>query len=349
MCAIRPRFRSWLLTLVAVAFVGGIFDTGATHAETIGEFYRGKTISIVLYTTSGSIYDTYARLLARFLPEYIPGHPFVLIKYMPGAGGVLAARYLAEAAPRDGTTIAGLSPTLIFEPLISGNATNVDFLKFGWLGSLAESTGVYVSWRTSKVKTAHDLFKRQMLIAGTGAAAETTITTKAINGILGTKIKLVQGYAGSVAGLLALERGEVDGGFPTLEALHTLHPEWLRDNTLNLLFQTRQVPDPEIVDVPTVMTLAATEDQRKDLQFLFPRNAFGRPYATPPGIPADRLKTLQAAFAGAASDPKLRAETTKLGIPLTPTSAEDLTRTIKEKYATPTDVVERVRRLIATE
>ena len=335
MCAIRPRFRLWLLALVAVAFVYSSFHTGSTHAEAIDDFYRGKTITIVLYTTSGSIYDTYARLLARFLPEYIPGHPFVLIKYMPGAGGVLAARYLAEVAPRDGTTIAGLSPTLIFEPLISANATNVDFLKFGWLGSLAESTGVYVSWKTSKVKTAHDLFERQMLIAGTGAAAETTIATKAVNGILGTKIKLVQGYVGSVAGLLALERGEVDGGFPTLEALHTLHPEWLRDSTLNLLFQTRQVPDPEIVDVPTVMALAATEDQRKDLQFLFPRNAFGRPYATPPGVPADRLRTLQAAFAAAASDRKLRAETTKLGIPVRPTSAEDLVNTIKEKYATP--------------
>src|SRR5205807_5170239 len=126
-------------------------------------------------------------------------------------------------------------------------------------------------------------------------------------------------------------------------------PEWLRGNALNLLFQARQVPDPEIMDVPTVTDLAGTEDQRKDLQFLFPRNAFGRPYATPPGIPATRLKILQDAFAAAADDPELRAEMAKLGIPVTPTTAEALANAINEKYATPADVVERVRKLIATE
>jgi len=343
-----PRLRSLLFAVLWAVFAFGALG-GHGLAQEIESFYRGKTITIVLYTTSGSIYDTYARLLARFLPAYIPGHPSVLIKYMPGAGGLLAARYLAEVAPSDGTTIGGLSPTLIFEPLLSANAANVDFLKFGWLGSIAESTGVYVSWKTSKVKTARDLFEHEMLIAGTGAAAETTITTRAIDGILGIKIKLVEGYAGSVAGLLALERGEVDGGYPTLEALHTLHPDWLRERTLNLLFQTRQVPDPEIADVPTVMTLAANEDQRKDLQFLFPRNAFGRPYATPPGVPAKRLKMLQDAFAAAVNDPALHAETTKLEIPVTLTGGDELAGTIKEKYATPANVIERVRKFIATE
>lgn len=343
-----PRFRSWLLTFLVTTLACGSVDTSA-RAQTSEPFYQGKTITLVLFTTSGSIYDTYARLLARFLPAHIPGHPSVLIKYLPGAGGVLAARNLAEVAPRNGTTIGGLSPALIFEPLLSSNASNVDFLKFGWLGSMSESTAIYISGKTSKVRTARDLFEHEMLVAGTGAAAETTIITKAIDGILGTRIKLIQGYAGSVAGVLAFERGEVDGGFFTLEALHTLRPDWLRDKTLNLLFQTRQVADPEIADVPTVTSLASSDDQRRDLQFLFPRNAFGRPYATPPGVPADRLKILQDAFAATVNDPGLRAETDKLKIPTMLTRADELAATIREKYATPPEVVERVRRFIAKE
>jgi tripartite-type tricarboxylate transporter receptor subunit TctC len=341
------RFRSWLLTLPVLALAGSV-HTGV-RAQAGEPFYQGKTITIVLFTTSGSIYDTYARLLARFLPAHIPGHPSVLVKYMPGAGGVLAARNLAEVAPRDGTTIGGLSPSLIFEPLLSSNASNVDFLKFGWLGSMAESTAIYASGKASKVRTARDLFTQEMLIPGTGAAAETTIVTKAIDGILGTRIKLIQGYAGSVAGLLAFERGEVDGLFPTLEALQTLRPTWLRDGTLKVLFQTRQVPDPEIADVPTVLSLASTEGQRKDLQFMFPRNAFGRPFATPPGVPPDRLKLLQDAFAATVADPALRFETDKLKIPLMLTNADELAATIRKKYATPPEVVERVRQFIAKE
>jgi tripartite-type tricarboxylate transporter receptor subunit TctC len=330
------------------AIVAAVLMLGVSggRAQSADSFYQGKTVTIVLFTTAASIYDTYARLLARYLPKHIPGHPAVLIKYMPGAGGVLAARHLAEVAARDGTAIGGLSPALIFEPLLSGGAVNVDFLKFGWLGSMSDSTAVYVSWKTAPVKTARDLFQRDLLIPGTGAASETTIISRALNGILGIRLRVIQGYAGAVAGLIALERGEVDGAFPTLEALHTSHPDWLSDGSLNFLFQTRQVPDPELAEVPTVMSLAASESQRKDLQFLFPRNAFGRPFATPPEVPADRLKGLQEGFAAAVNDPELRAEAEKLHIPIRLTSGHELAATIQEKYATPADVVERVRRFV---
>jgi tripartite-type tricarboxylate transporter receptor subunit TctC len=343
------RFATMTATMVSAALAFCAWPASRVAAQTVEDFYQGKTITIVLFTTSGSIYDTYARLVARFMPKHMPGHPALLIKYMPGAGGVLAARHLAEIAPRDGTVIGGLSQVLVFEPLLGSNASNVDFLKFGWLGSISESTPVYVSWKTSKVKTARDLFEHEMLIAGTGAAAETTIITRALDGILGLKVKLIQGYSGSVAGLLALERGEVDGGFPTLEALRTLHPDWLTNGALNFLFQTRQIPDPEIAEVPTAMSLATNDQQRKDLQFLLPRNAFGRPYMTPPGIPADRLKALQQAFADTVNDPELTVEAAKLHIPVRLTSGEEVTATVKEKYATPAEVVERVRRFIPKE
>jgi tripartite-type tricarboxylate transporter receptor subunit TctC len=342
LAGLRPS-RSPLLLAAAIAALGSMATPA--RAQSVEEFYRGKTVSIVLFTTPGSIYDTYARLLSRHLPKHLPGQPTVVVRNMSGAGGLQAARHLAEAAPRDGTTIGGVSRALIFEPLLGKNVAQVDYRKFGWLGSMSQSTAVYVSWKErSKIKTAEDLFSQELMIAGTGAAAETTIITTAINGILGTKIKLVQGYAGSVAGLLALERGEVDGGFPTMEALKTVHPDWLREGKLNFLFQTRQVPDPEIASVPTVISLARNEEQRKDLLFLFPRDAFGRPYVTPPGLPADRLKALQNAFAATVTDPEVKAETTKLRIPLALTSGDELEAIVREMYATPAEVVERVRR-----
>lgn len=341
---LRLSRSKWLTVLFAAIAAWGLTATGA-HAQSAQEFYKGKTISIVLFTTPGSIYDTYARLLSRYLSKHVPGQPMVVVRNMSGAGGLQAARHLAEVAPRDGTTIGGLSRALIFEPLLGKNVAQVDYLKFGWLGSMSQSTAVYVSWKgRSKVETAQDLFHQELLIPGTGAAAETTIITTAINGILGTKMKLVQGYAGSVAGLLALERGEVDGGFPTLEALKTVHPDWLRDGKLNMLFQTRPTPDPEIASVPTVISLARTDDQRADLRFLFPRDAFGRPYVTPPGVPADRLKALQNAFAATVRDPEVIAETAKLKIPLALTSGNELATIVRESYATPAEVVERVRR-----
>ena len=135
------------------------------------------------------------------------------------------------------------------------------------------------------------------LVPGTGAASETTVVTSVLNAVLGTKIKLIQGYAGQPrAAFLAMEQGEVDGGFPNLDTLKTLYPEWIPDHKLNLLFQTRKVPDPELAQVPTAISLARTDQQRKVLEFMFPRDTIGRPFMTPPGVPADRLKALQDAF-----------------------------------------------------
>lgn len=181
-----PISRAILCAAIALPTASG------AQAQSIEAFYKGKTISIILFTAPGSIYDTYARLLSRYLPRHLAGQPTVIVKSMPGAGGLRAARHLNEVAPRDGTTIGGLSRALIFEPLLGKNVAQVDYRKFGWLGSMSQSTAVYVSWKgRSKVQGAQDLFTHELLIAGTGAASETAVITTAINGIVGTKIKLV--------------------------------------------------------------------------------------------------------------------------------------------------------------
>jgi Tripartite tricarboxylate transporter family receptor len=310
-------------------------------------FYQGKVLDIVVFSTPGGPYDTYARLLATFLSNHIPGAPKVVVENMPGAGGLSAARYLYSEAPKDGTTIGELSQTLVFEPLLGVNAVNLDYTKFGWLGSMSQSTAIYVSWKaSSKVKVAKDLLKRTLLVAGTGAGSETTITSNALNGILGTKIKLIQGYSGSPAALLAMAQGETDGAFPTLESLDTLHADWLRDHKLNLLFQVRQIPDPEIKSVPTVFSLATTDEQRQILQFMFPRDTLGRPFAAPPGVPPARLDLLRRAFDATMRDPGLLSEAKKMNVPIEETDGKGLANVVGDIYGTPKPVIDFVRKFI---
>jgi len=326
----------------AVAILFGLQNA---RAQTVEDFYKGKTITIVEFSVAGGPYDIYARLLAPFLSKHLPGHPTVVVNLMPGAGGLKAARYLYEAAPKDGTTIGELSQTLIFEPLLGNTTGNVAYQKFGWLGSMSQSTALIVAWKTSPVKKAQDLFDHDLMIAGTGAGSETTVVLSALNGILGTRMKIIQGYAGSPAAMVAMEQGEVDGAFPTSDTL-TLHPDWLNDHKVNILIQTRQIPDPAFAQVPTAISLAKTDRQRQDLQFLFPRDTIGRPFMAPPGVPADRLKALQDAFAAAVQDPELIALAKQGKNRIELTRGEDLAKVIKDEYATPANIVADVRAVI---
>jgi hypothetical protein len=196
------------------------------------------------------------------------------------------------------------------------------------------------------VKTAADLLREPLMIAGTGAASETTITSNALNGIVGTKFKLIQGYSGSPAAMHAMEQGETDGAFPTLEALKTTHPEWLTDHKINILFQARRTPDAEMASVPTVMTFARTDAQKKALEFMFPRDTLGRPFLAPPGVPADRLDMLRRAFVDTLSDPTLVADAARMHIPIEPSTWEDLAQVVADEYAAGSDTVAFVRSFI---
>ena len=336
---------------IGVSLLGAVAALAATtvHAQAPEPFYKGKTISIVCFSGPGGPYDTYSRLLARHLGRHIEGQPAVVVRNMPGAGGITAARHIAEVAARDGTVIGSLSRTLIYEPLLGANAAKIDYSKMGWIGSMGQSTAVYVSWHTSRIKTVQDLFQNDLLIAGTGAGSETTVVSSALNGILGTKLKLIHGYDGSPAAMQALESGEVDGGFPTMEGLKTTRPDWIREKKINFLFQARQVPDPELPGVPTANSLAKTDLQMQSLNFIFPRDVIGRPYLTPPGVPAAQLKILQDAFAATMADPELIADAAKINVPIDLTTGADLAKVIGDAYATPRSVIDYVRQFIPKE
>ena len=335
--------------LLALSFVLGCHALTAAAAEPGDPFYKGKTLSLVVFTSPGGAYDTYSRLLSRHLPRHIEGQPTIVVRNMPGAGGVTAARYLAESAPRDGTVMASLSRTLIYDPLLSKNGVKIDYPRFGWLGSMAQSTAVYISWANAKVKKVEDLYTHELLIADTGAASETNVVSSVLNGVLGMKLKLINGYEGSAAALKALEAGEIDGSFPTMEALQTTRPDWIRDKKINILFQTRQKPDLNLPGVPTANSLAKSDTQRQALDFMFPRDVIGRPFAMPPGVAPARLTQLQEAFAAALRDGELVAEAEKMRIPLELTTGGDLAQVIGDAYATPDAIVAHVRQFVGIE
>lgn len=313
-------------------------------ADPVADFYSGKTVSIAVYGIAGSAYDVYARLLSRYMPNHLPGTPSMIVRNIPGAGGLTATRYLYFQAPKDGAVIGSISRGIPFEPLLGDTAVGFDPLKFVWLGSMEKETTIFISWHTSKVKTAQDLFTKDLLLAGTGAGADSEIVSRALNGILHTRIKIISGYQGASAAALALERGEIEGIYWTWNGINTAHPDWLRDLKLNLLFQTRSTPHPALPNVPLVMSLAKTDEQRQELALLFARDPLGRPFLAPPDVPADRVAALKKAFNDSINDPALKAEAAKAKMEIELVTGEEVTDIIRHAYETPKPIVEKVRK-----
>ena len=339
--AVSQSARAAALSILSLMLVST--DGAKVAAQSAEDFFRGKTITMIVYSDAGSSYDTYARVLSRHMPAQIPGQPPMIVKNMVGAGGLTATRFLYNTAPRDGTTLGTISRGIPFEPLLGNTVVEFDALKFIWLGSMSKETTMYVSWHTARVKTAQDLMTTELLLAGTGAGADSEVISQALNGILGTKIKLISGYKGASNAAIALEREEIEGIYWTWNGINTTHPSWIPDKKLNILFQTRSTPHPELPHVPLVTVLAKTDEQRQALALLFARDVLGRPFLAPPEVPADRVKLLRAAFNGAVNTPALLAESDKAKMEIELVTASEVEDVIRAAYATPEAVVNRVK------
>jgi tripartite-type tricarboxylate transporter receptor subunit TctC len=329
--------------IATVALFVFVFISPAIAQE---NFYKGKVVTVTIYTPPGSAYDLAGRLLTRHLAKHLPDTPTVIAKNMPGAGGLTATRYLYYTAPKDGTVIGTIGRGIPFEPLLGG-AETVDFdpLKFNWLGSPARESSLAIAWHTAKVKTAQDLLTTELLIAGTGASADSEVVPRTVNGIIGTKFKIISGYDGLTKAALSMENGEIEGiGYWSWGALKSGHADWIRDKKINLLFQTAMTPHPEIPDVPPVVTLAKTEAQRQALELLFARDAIAFPFLAPPDLPPDRAKLLRQAFMDSFSDPELIADAKKASFDLSVVNGEQVEAIIKKAFATPPEVVEMTRK-----
>ena len=339
------------MTTALGAFTGGaliaLAASSIAHAQGPADFYKGKTLELQIGYSSGGGYDLYARLIARHLGKHMPGHPQVVPKNMAGAGGMRLANWLNSAAPKDGTVVGAVSRAMAFEPLLGNKAAQYDGTKFNWIGSANDEVSVCVAWHTSGVTSYEDVLTRELAVGSGGVADDTYQFPAVLNGMLGTRFKMVTGYPGGNEINLAMERNEVQGrcGFPW-STVKATRQSWVDEKKINLLMQFSLAKHADLPGVPLVVDLAKNDEQRQVLKLIFSRQVMGRPYAAPPGVPKDRADALRKAFMATMTDPEFLAEIEKAKLEITPVAGDKLERLVLDMYQTPPVVAEKAAALI---
>ena len=342
----RPSDLSVPSLLRLIPLVAAMLPLAAPVRAAGPEDYRGKSVSLLIGYSVGGGYDAYGRLLARHLGKYIPGNPTVVAQNMTGAGSLKAANYLYGVAPKDGSVIGTFSRSQGIAPLL-GKA-EFDSTRFSWLGSMTDEVSLCVTRHDSPVRSWDDLLTRETTFGGEGAGSDPNIFALLYRNVLGARIKLVSGYPGTNEIQLATERGEVDGlcglSWSTLKARY---PHWLKDRKANILVQAGIKKEAELPSVPAASDLARTPEQRQILNLVLIGQAMARPFAAPPGIPADRKAALSAAFDRTMRDEELLAEARRLNLDINPVPGARLDTLLAEAYGTPKEVVARAAKAMA--
>ncbi len=307
-----------------------------------------RPITIYVAGTAGGGIDLYARWLARHLGRHVPGNPAVNVQVMPGAGGIRAASFLNDTAPKDGSALATFSGGPLLEPLIGARDRGYDASRFAWIGAISRDVSMCIAWKDGPFRTIDDAKKREMILAGTGAGSDTDTYPVLLNEVLGTKFRVITGYLGSKESFMAIESGEANGRCGmTWSALKAAKPDWLRDGKLSYLLQLGSEKIPELGDTPLAGDLVGKQDDRQMLDLLTTGTNFGRNFAAPPGAPAARVEILRHAFDETMKDPAFVAEGAQMQADIQPRSGADLQALMTKVYATPKPVVERLRALLA--
>ena len=333
----RARLYGLLAAIAAVAAT-------PVCAQAPAELYKGQTITIYVGLSSGGGYDLNARLLAKHLGRYLPGQPQVIVRNMPGGGGLVMTNYVANVPPKDGLHIGAPQRGIPFEPLL-GDASNAKYdpVRLNWIGSINADTSVAVATRRSGVKTWGDLKMRELIVAGTGVGTESVVVPYVLRNVLGLKLKVIAGYPGGSEMNLAMQRGEVDGrGAFSWTSLKPHFKEWVESGDLHILYQQALRKHPDIPGVPLVIDLAETDDQRKLLELQFTAFELGRPYFVADGVPADRVSTLRRAFDQAMKDKELLADAERQQLEVNPATGEEMQAILTRVYATPKSLVARL-------
>ena len=331
---------------LAVAVSAVTAPTRALHAQSVENFYRGRTVTIAIGFSPGGGYDLYARLLARHLGKHIPGQPAVLPQNREGAGSERAVLFLYNAAPRDGTVIGTFSRSMVVAPLIA-NAP-FDATKFSWIGSIASDVSTCVTWKSSPISTFADMLTKPFTMGGLGAGADPDIFSLMLRNVFGAKLRLVSGYPGTNDITLAMERGEINGlcGLSWATA-KSRHMDWLKGKQINIVLQLGLHEEPELAGVPGVLDLVKGEEQARVVKLILAGQAVARPYVAPPGIPDDRRQALIAAFDQTMKDPDFLAEAERMQAEVSPVTAGEIDRLLAEVYATPKAIVAKAAKAIA--
>jgi tripartite-type tricarboxylate transporter receptor subunit TctC len=330
--------------LVAAAILATILAAVPAHAQTPEQFYRGKTINLIIPNAPGGSFDLYARLAANHLGRFIPGNPSIVAQNMPGAAGMQAANYLAGVAPKDGTVMAVLVPNITLAQILGVSSIAYDTRRFNWIGRIIATTATLFTWHTSGTKTLADLKTRETLVASTGPLSQAEINSTMLNGVVGTRFKLIRGYRGSGEAALAVERGEADGTLMPWEFLKSAHADWLRDNKIAIVTRYVRRPISERPDVRSVYDLAETTEQANVLRLFLGADEMGHPIAMPPGAPRDRIEAVRNALMLMVKDPEFLADAQKRKLDLLPGRHDELEKTVAEAFAASPAEVEIARK-----
>ena len=318
------------------------------RAQSPAEFYKGKTVEFYIGYSVGGGYDLYARTIARHIGKHIPGNPTVVPKNMEGAGSLRLANWLFRVGAKDGSVIGTIGRGTAFDPILGQQGAQFDGTKFTWLGSANNEVSVCVSWNaTSGIAKFDDLLSKEMTVGGTSSSADTDQFPRIMNGVLGTKMRIVSGYPGGNDVVLAMERGEVKGrcGWSWSSVMST-HRVWLDEKKMTVLAQLALQKHPDLPDVPLIIDLAKTDEQKQILKLIFARQVMGRPYLAPPGIPADRAAALRQAFMDTMTDKDFLADAEKAQLEINPVSGEEVEALVKELYQTPKALADKAAEFI---
>ena len=324
------KSRIWLLPATIAAL-----SLAAVPRAQADEFYKGKTVTIVVGFSAGGGFDTYTRLIARHFAKHVPGNPTVVVENRTGAGSLIAANYIFNQAPRDGTVIGNWIGPLVLQQVLGNKAAKFDGRKFGWVGVPTPDSGVCALTKASGINTMDDWFKSQrpIKIGATAPGSTTDDVPKLVQAALGLPMKLVSGYAGTSKVRLAAESGEVDGGCWAWESIKPTWAKGLQSGEVHIVLQTIKKSHPDLKNVPLAIQYAKTDEARALLNVANgPYSQGARPYTVPPGVPQDRLQLLLKAFMDAMRDPELLAEAKKSKIDIDPTDGPTLAKTMAGLY-----------------
>jgi len=328
---------------VVAAFVAvAISPWAPARADSVKDFYSGRTVELYIGYSAGGGYDTYARTIARYLPKHIPGNPTIVPKNMGGAGSLKLTNYLFNVAAKDGSVIGTIGRGIPMEPLLGGKGIEFDPLKFNWIGSANNEVSICASWHETGIKTWDDLMSKELIVGGTGSGADTDTFPLILKNLFGAKLKLISGYPGGNDILLAMERGEVGGrcGW-SWSSVKAKKRDWVRDGKVNILLQMSVSKHPDLPNVPLVMDLAKTTEQKQILKLIFARQVMGRPYLLPPDVPAERVKALREAFNATLQDPEFLAEAEKTKLEINLVTGSEIEDLLKEIYEAPKEIAQK--------
>jgi tripartite-type tricarboxylate transporter receptor subunit TctC len=315
----RPRI-SRSIKRIALTLASTLLALSPAHAD--DPFYKGKSISLVIASNTSGGYDTYGRLLARHLPRHLAGNPTVVPQNMPGAGGIRAANYLYAVAPKDGTVFGIFDQAMFLDQLMGIPGLRGDVRQFNWIGRLLSNSSVLFAWHTAAVQKIQDAFTHELIVAAPGSNSRLNWT--ALNALAGTKLKLLTGYEGPATAKIAMERGEVEALSLPWGVLRAENPEWLSGKKINLLLQTGFDKNADLPDLPRMIDLAKTDEDRKVLEIFASPSLVGRSFAAPPGLPKERVDELRTAFMAVVKDPEFLAEVANLNFDLDPLAGAEL-------------------------